>query len=539
MIDALTQVLGTVRSGAEQAVGSARAVVALTRSGVVRVERPDRLLGIGVGLLRYGFTIAAGYVVGAARHPDRTAIVDDDGAVTYAELHQRTDAMARGLVAAGVGPGVRVGLLCRNHRGAVETQVAVGKLGADVVLLNTGLSAGQLSEVATELQLHTVVADPEFDAALRGLPDGCVVVHDLTELDGPGPLPWRPPAGRTIVLTSGTTGTPKGARRPPPHSLAPAAAILSTIPLRAAEPVLIAAPLLHTWGSAALQLAVLHGAPVVLRRRFDPAEFLRVVEEQRCDAVFAVPVMLQRLLELPAAQLDAAWSRHRPRIVAVSGSALPPQVAAAFLDHFGDVLYNLYGSTEVSWVSIASPEDLRAAPGTAGRAPAGTQLVVLDDSGRPVPTGTEGRIFVRNDMPFEGYTREGTDIEREGRLLGTGDIGTLDEDGRLLITGRADDMIVSGGENVHPGPVEDLLAARREVREAAVTGVSDDQYGQRLAAYLVLEPGTSVDPDDVRGWVRDELGRFSVPRDVEFVDELPRNATGKVVHRELRNPDRR
>jgi acyl-coenzyme A synthetase/AMP-(fatty) acid ligase len=214
-------------------------------------------------------------------------------------------------------------------------------------------------------------------------------------------------------------------------------------------------------------------------------------------------------------------------------------VAAAFLDHFGDVLYNLYGSTEVSWVSIASPADLRAAPGTAGRAPPGTRLVVLDDNGRPVPPGTEGRIFVRNDMPFEGYTREGADVEREGRLLGTGDIGRLDEDGRLLITGRADDMIVSGGENVHPGPVEDLLAARPEVREAAVTGVPDEQYGQRLAAYLVLEPGTSVDPDDARGWVRDELGRFSVPRDVEFVEELPRNATGKVVHRELRSPDRR
>jgi acyl-CoA synthetase (AMP-forming)/AMP-acid ligase II len=538
VIDVLTRVLGTMQTGAEQAIGTGRAIVALTRSGVVRPVRPDRLLGMGLSLLRYGFSITAIYEVGAARHPDRTAIVDDDGSLTYGELHRRTDAMARGFATTGVGPGVRVGVLCRNHRSAVEAQVAVGKLGADVVLLNTGLSAGQLREVAGELKLHTVVADEEFDAALAGLPESCPVLHDLTQLDGPGPLPRRPPAGHTIVLTSGTTGTPKGARRPPPRSLAPAAAILSTIPLRAAEPVFIAAPLLHTWGFAALQLAALHGAPVVLRRKFDPAGFLRVVEEQRCDTVFAVPVMLKRVLELPAAELGAAWSEHRPRIVAVSGSALPAELATAFLDRFGDVLYNLYGSTEVSWVSIASPADLRAAPGTAGRAPAGTRLVVLDDDGQPVPAGTEGRIFVQNDMPFEGYTRDGADVERSGGLLGTGDIGRLDEHGRLHLTGRADDMIVSGGENVHPGPVEDLLAARPEVREAAVTGVTDEQYGQRLAAYLVLEPGTSVDPDEVRGWVRAELSRFSVPRDVEFVDELPRNATGKVVHREL-GADRR
>ncbi|GAA1203079.1 AMP-binding protein [Pseudonocardia alaniniphila] len=535
MIDVLTRVLATVQTGAEEAVGSGRAIVALTRSGVVRPIRPDRLLGMGLGLVRYGFSITAIYEMGAARHPDRAAIIDEDGSLTYGDLHRRTDAMARGFAATGVGPGVRVGVLCRNHRGAVEAQVAVGKLGADVVLLNTGLSAGQLRDVATEQKLHTVVADTEFGAALAGLPEDCSVVHDLTELDGSGSLPLRPPAGRTIVLTSGTTGTPKGARRPPPRSLAPAAAILSTIPLHAAEPVLIAAPLLHTWGFAALQLAALHGAPVVLRRKFDPVGFLHAAEEHRCDAVFAVPVMLKRVLELPAAELDAAWATHRPRIVAVSGSALPADLATTFLDRFGDVLYNLYGSTEVSWVSIASPADLRAAPGTAGRAPAGTQLVVLDEDGQPVPVGTEGRIFVRNDMPFEGYTREGTDVERSGGLLGTGDIGRLDEHGRLHLTGRADDMIVSGGENVHPGPVEDLLAARPEVREAAVTGVTDEQYGQRLAAYLVLEPGSSVDPDDVRDWVRAELSRFSVPRDVEFVDELPRNATGKVVHRELRS----
>ncbi|MHA6628852.1 AMP-binding protein [Pseudonocardia sichuanensis] len=547
------RVVEGARAGAEQVLGSARAVVALTRSGVVRPVRPDRLMGMLAGLVRYGLTITAGYAAGAARHPHRTAIVDDDGALTFATLSTWTDAVARGLADGGLGPRSRLGVLCRNHRGAIAAQVAAGKIGADAVLLNTGLSAGQLREVAGELDLHTVIADEEFRPALEGLPAHCRVVTDaeLADLDGPGPLPRRPAAGHTIVLTSGTTGTPKGARRPPLHSISPAAAILSTIPLRAGEPVLIAAPLLHTWGLAALQLAVLHGAPIVLARKFTPAEFLRTAQDHRVDAVFAVPVMLQRVLELPGDELAPAWSRHRPRIVAVSGSALPAALATTFMDRFGEVLYNLYGSTEVSWVSIAGPADLRAAPGTAGRAPVGTRLVILGDDDRPVPRGQEGRVFVRNDMPFEGYTREGVDpvpvwhdnaarrsrasggAARSGGMLGTGDIGRLDEHGLLHLTGRADDMIVSGGENVHPGPVEDLIAARPEVREAAVTGVDDEQYGQRLAAYVVLEPGAQVDADDVRGWVRAELSRFAVPRDVEFLDALPRNATGKIVHREL------
>jgi acyl-CoA synthetase (AMP-forming)/AMP-acid ligase II len=540
VVEPLDRAVAAVRSSVEQTTVSARAVLELFRSGVVRPIRPDRLLGMGGGLLRYGLTLAAGYTAGAARHPDRTAIVDDAGWLSYAELHRRTDRLARSLAGTGITTGRKVGVLCRNHRGAVEAQVALGKLGVDAVLLNTGLPASQLAAVAEELQLHTVVADAEFSEKLPdGVPvitawgEGALTLEQLIGRDGPGSLPLRPAEGRVIVLTSGTTGPPKGARRPSPTSLSPVAAVLSSIPLHAGEPVFIAAPLLHTWGNAALALAVLHGAPVVLSRSFDPAAALALVERERCDAVFAVPVMLQRWLELPTATLDAAWRTHRPRVVAVSGSALPAPVASGFMDRFGDIVYNLYGSTEVSWVSIASPADLRAAPGTAGRAPVGTRLVILDEHDQPAPVGVEGRVFVGNDMPFEGYTREGADVERHGDLLGTGDVGRLDEHGRLQLTGRADDMIVSGGENVHPGPVEELLEARGEIREVAVVGVDDERFGQALAAFVVLEDGASATEDDVRGWVKGELSRFAVPRDVTFLDELPRNATGKVAKKEL------
>ena len=527
------------RSAMEFGTGTARAAVALTRSGVIRPVGPERLYGMGRALLRYGYSATAGFAVGAARHPYRLAVVDDDGVLTYAELDQRTDRIALGLLASGAAPGGAVGILCRNHRGPVEVMVAAGKAGADVVLLNTGLSAEQLRAVSARQNLHTIVTDPEFaelvpdgPLVLRTDGDGPGTLEALAGAEQPGSLPFRPEPSKMIVLTSGTTGTPKGAKRPHPSSLAPAASILSAIPLRAGEPTLIAAPLFHTWGNAALLLAALHGSTVVLARKFEPQSFLDLVERRRCTTVFAVPVMLQRVLEHVGP--DGGWAGpHRPRIVAVSGSALPAAQAGEFMDRFGECLYNLYGSTEVSWVSIAGPQDLREAPGTAGRAPAGTTLLILGEDDRPLPAGEQGRVFVGNDLPFEGYTGgEGSLEERDG-LLGTGDVGHLDEQGRLHLTGRADDMIVSGGENVHPGPVEDLIANHDGVREAAVLGVDDEKFGQRLAAYVVPAPGARLTEDDVRDLVRANLAAFAVPRDVHFLDELPRNQTGKVLRAEL------
>jgi acyl-CoA synthetase (AMP-forming)/AMP-acid ligase II len=508
-----------LRSALTSAVGTSRALVALTRSGVVRPIRPDRLVTGLAGLARYRLTLAGGYAFGAARHPDRPAIVDEEGTLTYADVHRRTKAMARDLARRGITEDSRVGVLCRNHRTPVETMVAASILGADVVLLNTGMSAEQLAEIAAELKLHTVVADEEF-----GYP-GALIELELVPGDDP-PRPGR--EGRMIVLTSGTTGTPKGARRPPISNLGPAAAILDAIPLRAADPTLIAAPLFHTWGNAGLLLTLLQGGTVVLRKHFDPADLLDTVERHGIDVIIGVPVMAQRLVES-----GEPWRGHRPRVVAVSGSALPSGLGVAFMDRFGDVLYNLYGSTEVSWVSIAGPRDLRESPGTAGRAPVGTVLRILDDDGRAVPPGTDGRVFVGNDMPFEGYTRPGTEIETHDGLIGTGDLGHLDDEGRLHLTGRGDDMIVSGGENVHPGPVEDLIAASDDVREVAVVGVPDERFGQRLAAYVVRAPGATVDEDGIRDLVRAKAARYAVPRDVHFLDELPRNQTGKVVSREL------
>jgi fatty-acyl-CoA synthase len=336
-----------------------------------------------------------------------------------------------------------------------------------------------------------------------------------------------------VILTSGTTGAPKGAARKEPDSLEPMAAMLSKIPLRAQGATMIAAPMFHSWGFAHFTLALPLASTLVLRRKFDPEDTLRAVAHHRASALALVPVMLQRILDL-GAETISRYDLHALKVIALSGSALPGDLATRTMDVFGDVLYNLYGSTEVAWATIATPEDLRAAPGTAGRPPMGTVVKLLDGEGREVGSGEGGRIFVQNEMMFDGYTGGGGK-EVVGGLMSTGDVGHFDEAGRLFVDGRDDEMIVSGGENVFPREVEDLLADHEAVEEAAVIGVPDEDFGQRLKAFVVRREGAQLDEEDVKRYVKENLARFKVPREVIFVEELPRNATGKVLKRVLRD----
>ncbi|MGC4894457.1 AMP-binding protein [Micromonospora sp. DT31] len=507
----------------------------LTRRGLLTPGGPIRVVSQLNALRRWGWNLGGELRQAAAREPDRIALIDEHGATTtYQELLDRAERLARSLRSGlGVRAGDRVGVLGRNHHGLIEAIVAAMLIGADAVLVNTGLSAAQLSTVAEEQGLRVLVHDAEFGERVVGLPSGVHRVDERAQealIAGAAPGDrLQPPErdGRTIVLTSGTTGAPKGARRPTPHGFGPLVSIIDRIPLRARNTIMISAPIFHTWGYAALQVSFALRATIVLHRRFDPATTLAALTRHRCDALFAVPVMLQRLMEAPPPQ-----PRPPLKVVAVSGSALPGNLATSFMDRFGDVLYNLYGSTEVSWASIAGPAELRAASTTAGRPPHGTRLAILDADGHPVGEGQVGRIFVGNEMLFEGYT-SGTGRESRDGLLDTGDLGRVTADGLLFVDGRADDMIVSGGENVFPSEVEDLIARLPQVREVAVIGVPDPEYGQRLAAFLALHPDETLDPEAVREYVRRYLARFSVPRDVVFVKYLPRNATGKVLTREL------
>ncbi|MGV9832594.1 AMP-binding protein [Nocardia niigatensis] len=519
----------------------------MVSSGVVRTYRPDVGLRQIGGLAKWGFSLAGGYAAAAAHSPQRAAVIDDRYSSTFDQLHARTSALAGAFGALGFGPGTAIGLLCRNHTGMVECMVAAGKSGADAVLLNTGLPACQVEEIVGRHQLAAVFVDSEFDDLVRYLPAGLPrFTSDDVPLD-PGRTtieeliamrqepPRKPPRpGRLVVLTSGTSGTPKGARRPHPKGFGTVAALLSRIPFGTNETMLIPAPLFHTWGLGALQISTAVRATVLLSDRFDAEDCLRRIAEHKVTALIVVPIMVNRILDLPT-QVRASYDLSSLRVVASCGAPLAGATVLKFLDAFGEILYNVYGSTEVSWASIADPADLRISPTTAGRPPLGTKLAVLGPDRRPVPVGATGRIFVGNHMLFDGYTDATPPDEADG-MLDTGDIGYLDATGKLFVAGRDDEMIISGGENVFPRAVEEALSHLPQVSEVAVVGVPDHEFGQRLAAFVVKRPGSGLDSDMVRNYIRHRVSRFSVPRDVTFLESLPRNPTGKILKRTLIAP---
>ncbi|MGY1900389.1 AMP-binding protein [Nocardia gipuzkoensis] len=516
----------------------------MIRTGVLAPSRPDRGVRQLAELAKWRFTLPGGYAAGAALEPDRPAIIDDRGSRTFAELHRRTNALATAMADLGIDAHQSIGVLAHNHADMVETMVAAGKLGADLVLLNAGLSGGQLEEIAQRERLAALFVDAELEPLVQYLHDGIPryitatrssqsdrsTIDDLIAL-GRAKVPRPAHPGRLLVLTSGTSGAPKCARRPHAKGFGTIAALLSRIPLRMHETMLIPAPLFHTWGLAALQLSTALRATVVLPEQFDAEDCLRLIAEHRVTSLIVVPTMVHRILCLPPA-VRARYDTSSLRVVASCGAPLPTASVLRFLDSFGDVLYNVYGSTEVSWATIADPEDLRISPTTAGRPPLGTKVAVLGPDGRPVPKGAVGRIFVGNHMLFDGYVNSIPPAEADG-MLDTGDLGYVDVAGRLFIAGRNDEMIISGGENVFPRPVEEALSFLPHVTDVAVVGVPDSEFGQRLAAFVVKSHDSGLDSAMVRNYIRNRLGRIAVPRDVAFLTELPRGASGKIVKRLL------
>jgi fatty-acyl-CoA synthase len=518
----------------------------LAGAGVIGPVRPDHAGRMLLAYARWGNNPATASTLAAIRYPNERFVSDELGDLTFAEAESRANSLAHALSERGVSEGDGVAVMARNHRGFVDATLASSKLGCSTLFLNTMFSGPQLADVIEREGPRTLIYDQEFSGLLEGVGPEVrryVAWHDGDDelgdesigqlIESTGDDPIDPPSGTPgfVILTSGTTGAPKGAQRKPPSGLAPLAALIDAIPYRGRERMMIAAPLFHSWGFLHLIVGLTLANQIVLRRKFDPERTLEVVDRSRARVLAVVPVMLQRTLALPDETLDR-YSLRSLRITAVSGSALPGELATEWMDRFGDTIYNLYGSTEVAYASVASPTDLRRAPGTAGRPPHGTTVRIVDDEGAEVAPGETGRIFVGNEMAFEGYTGGGGKEALE-ELFSSGDVGHFDDDGLLFIDGRDDEMIVSGGENVFPREVEDLLAGHEAVREAAVIGVDDDEFGQRLKAFVVLGQAGELSETEAKAYVKSNLAGYKVPREVVFLDSLPRNATGKILKREL------
>lgn len=507
----------------------------LVRRGMVDPRRPDWALRVFVAMRRYGaFGGLTTYT--AARYGDAPAITDEEGTITFRQLDARSNALARGLQANGIRAGQAIGVLSGNHRSVVVTLSAANRIGARVVLMNTGFAGPQLADVVAREKVSCMVADDQFAVLLNALPEGTGWIGSQEQdalINGQSrsrlPAPARP--GGMVLLTSGTTGTPKGALRNRIDPLQ-SAQLLDRIPWPRDGAYCVAAPLFHATGLATCALGLALGNRIVLAGRFDPESTLKSIAQHRAGALVLVPTMLQRILDLGPETLRR-YDTSSLEVVFAAGSALSPDLCRRSAEVFGDVLYNLYGSTEVAAAAIATPQELRAAPGTVGRPPVGCRLACYDEHRRKITEpGRVGTLFVSSGLSLAGYT-DGRYKEIVDGLLSTGDTGHFDETGLWFVDGRNDDMIVSGGENVFPREVENLLDDHPDVVEAAVVGVDDPDFGKRLAAFVVSRSDANLDADAVKSFVRSHLARHKVPRDVVFVQELPRNETGKLLRNRL------
>ncbi|OBK96551.1 acyl-CoA synthetase [Mycobacterium asiaticum] len=529
----------------EQALGI---IDTFRRARVIAPMRPDRYLKMAAAMRREGMAMTVGFAGAAQRCPDRPALIDELGTLTWRQLDERINALATALQKLPTGQPKVIGIMCRNHRGFVESLVASNRIGSDVVLLNTSFAGPAMADVVNREGVDAVIYDEEFTATVeRAMTDRPDATRILAWTDEPqgltvekliadhvGQRPQRTGnKGKMILLTSGTTGSPKGAKQSGGGAgLGTLKAILDRTPWRTEETVVIVAPMFHAWGFSQLIFAASMACTIVTRRKFDPEATLELIDRHQATGLAVVPVMFDRIMELPE-EVRNRYSGRSLRFAAASGSRMRPDVVIAFMDQFGDVIYNNYNATEAGMIATATPEDLRAAPDTAGRPAGGTEVRILDSDFNELPTGEVGTIYVRNDTQFDGYTSGKTKDFHAG-FMSSGDVGYLDENGRLFVVGRDDEMIVSGGENIYPIEVEKTLASHPEVAEASVIGVDDEQYGQRLAAFVVLESGASATEETLKQHVRENLANYKVPRSITVLDELPRGSTGKILRNELK-----
>jgi fatty-acyl-CoA synthase len=554
LIDLPGQAVAKLVQYAERGAAELHYVRKIIEAGGFRLEPPQNYAAMVSEIAKWGeFGMLPS--MNARRTPHRAACIDEDGEFSYQELDEAAHAVANGLLGMGVRAGDGVALLARNHRWFLIANYGAARVGARIILLNSEFSGPQIKEVAEREGAKVIIYDDEYTEAvskaepklgkLRALgtnpdadePSGSTdeTLEELIARSSKEPAPKAGKHASIIILTSGTTGTPKGANRSTPPTLAPVGGILSHVPFKADEVTSLPAPMFHALGYLHGTIGMFLGSTLILRRKFKPPLVLEDIEKHKATAMVVVPVMLSRVLDA-LEKMDKKPDLSSLKVVFVSGSQLGAELASRALKDLGPVIYNMYGSTEIAFATIAGPKDLERNAATVGPVVKGVKVKIFDDNGKELPQGEVGRIFVGNAFPFEGYTGGGHKQIIDG-LLSSGDVGYFDEHGLLYVSGRDDEMIVSGGENVFPAEVEDLISGHPEVIEATAIGVEDKEWGHRLRAFVVKKQDASLDEDTVKHYVRDHLARYKVPREVVFLDELPRNPTGKILKRELREID--
>jgi long-chain acyl-CoA synthetase len=496
-------------------------------------------------------------------------IVSGSRCVGPAELEGRVRRVAAGLTALGVAADSCVAILMRNDIAFIEAAYAAQTLGAYAVPINWHFKAEEIAYILADCGAHVLVAHADLLAPIAAeLPAGIVPIAvstppEVASAYGFAPVPasavssahdydaWlarqTPYAGEmltpslTMFYTSGTTGHPKGVRRPAPGPEQMGAIerlrrdVFGIVPgIRCAVP----GPLYHSAPNAFAMRAGRVADAMVLMPRFDPAGLLELIERERLDTMFMVPTMFIRLLKLPE-DLRRRYDTSSLRFIIHAAAPCPPEVKRAMIDWWGPVINEFYGSTESSAVTLASSADTLAKSGTVGRAVEGAELRILDDDGRILRAGEVGEIFTRfaelPDFTYHNRPDERAKVDRGG-FITSGDVGYLDADGYLFLCDRKRDMVISGGVNIYPAEIEAALHAMPGVKDCAVFGIPDAEFGEKLMAVVEPADGAAVSPADVAAYLRAHLADYKVPKAIEIARNLPREDSGKIFKRRLRDP---
>jgi acyl-CoA synthetase (AMP-forming)/AMP-acid ligase II len=495
--------------------------------------------------------------VHAANHPEKPALICGDETLTYREYDERSDLAARALRGLGLERGDRVTVMAYNSIAGSEVSAGLRKAGAVSVPVNFRLRGAELAYIVRDSGARIVCAGPEFVEhveAARALmesepvlvaiggsspPDGWVRLEDAMAAPPPAEAPdgdETTTTGAAMIYTSGTTGNPKGAYRESGVDPASVLQIIQMFGIRNSDVHLMGGPGYHSAVGVFAAMTILVGGTVVLMPKFDAEQALALIERHRVTTTFMAPTLLQRIMDLPETTLDA-YDASSMRSIILGAAPCPFSLKERAIEYFGEVLWEFYGATETGFNLVLRPEDQLRKPGSAGTPPDGQEILLLDDDGRPVADGEPGELWVRNNYLASYYNKpEATDRSMRDGFFSVGDVAYRDADGFYYICDRKIDMVISGGVNIYPAEIEACLHAHPGVRDVAVIGVPDAQWGESVKAVVVLQPGASATEQELVDWCRGRLADYKRPRSIDFVTELPRDQAGKLLKRKIREP---
>ncbi|MBW1819503.1 MAG: AMP-binding protein [Deltaproteobacteria bacterium] len=485
--------------------------------------------------------------VGIANHakdqPDKPALIMNDRAVTFRQLHEDTNALSNALLGLGIGPGDRISVMFHNSPEILKAWTAAGKISVTPIALNYRFKADELSYIINDSESKALIYGSEFEDVVQAAaskfanPEVRLIRHG-------GPVPSgvldfdeiianasnAPPETQTgahgvassLIYTSGTTGRPKGVVRGSKNRLNSLLGYAYTFETTYDDTHMVAGPLYHSAPYAWAAFSLILGNTVVIMPRFDAEDFLRQIEKHKVTTAWAVPTMLNRILNLPD-EIRDAYDISSLRVMTVGGESFPFPLKQRSVEFFGpNIIFEFFGATEISCVTYMRPEEQMKKPGSCGKPAMGNDIRLLDENMQEAPTGEVGVMYVKSPFLLDGYYNnpEATQANYHEGYFTVGDMARVDEDGYYYIVDRAVDMIISGGVNIYPAEIEELLYTHPKVFDAGIVGIPDPDWGERIVAFVVPREGADVSEEEIIGFVAENLASYKKPKEVYFVEKI-------------------